>query len=76
GSVSGAKAQRVRIVGVADHVPNHADGHFDDFSSEHPAGVHFLFGDASVRRLNDGIDLRIYQALCTRSGGEVASAPE
>ena len=76
GSVSGAKAQRVRIVGVADHVPNDANGHFDDFSSEHLAGVHFLFGDASVRRLNDGIDLRIYQALCTRSGGEVASAPE
>jgi len=76
GAVSGAKAQRVRIVGIADHVPNHVDGHFDDFSSEHPNGVHFLFGDASVRRLNDGIDLNVYQALCTRNGREVASAPE
>ena len=71
GVVVGAKAQRVRTVGVADHTPNHPEGHFDDFSSQHPAGAHFLFGDASVRRLNDAIDETVYQALCTRQGGEV-----
>jgi len=70
GVVAGAKAQRVRTVGIGDHVPNSAEGHFDDFSSMHPSGVHFLFGDTSVRRINDGIDEAVYRALCTRQGGE------
>lgn len=70
GVVAGSKAQRVRNVGIADHVPNHPDGHFDDFSSLHPGGVHFVFADASVRRLGDSIDEEAYKALCTRQGGE------
>ena len=70
GVVAGAKAQRVRNVGVADHTPNHSDSHFDDFTSKHPSGVQFLLGDASVRWLNNGIDEEVYKAICTRSGGE------
>lgn len=76
GVVPGAKAQRVRTVGIADHTPNHPWGHFDDFTSGHPTGVHFLFGDGSVRRINDSIDESVYKAFCTRSGGELAGDPE
>ena len=65
-----AKAQRVRNVGIADHTPNNPQGHFDDFSSGHPTGVHFLYADGSVQRINDLIDETIYQSLTTRAGGE------
>jgi len=76
GVVVGAKAQRVRNVGIGDHTPNNPEGHFDDFTSGHPAGVHFLFGDGSARRINDLIDLTVYRALCTRAGGEAVPQVE
>jgi prepilin-type N-terminal cleavage/methylation domain-containing protein len=75
GVVPEANEAMARIVGSTDHTPNHPDHHFDDFTSHHPKGVHFLLGDASVRRLNDVIDLAVYQALATRQGHEVAPAP-
>jgi prepilin-type N-terminal cleavage/methylation domain-containing protein len=74
GVIGTANASMARVVGVADHTPNHRDHHFDDFSSNHPAGVHFLVGDGSVTRINDTIDIGVYQALCTIKGGEAASA--
>lgn len=74
GVVPGANEALSRIVGTADHTPNHPSHHFEDFSSYHPSGAHFLVGDGSVRRLNDQIDLATYQALMTRAGGEVASS--
>ena len=73
GVVPGAKAQRVRTVGISDHTPNHREGHFDDFSSDHPLGVHFLLADGSVRRFTDTIDEETYKALCTRAGQEQVS---
>jgi hypothetical protein len=45
-------------------------------ASAHPSGAHFVLGDGSVRILNDEIDLRLYQGLSTRAGGEVAVLPE
>lgn len=72
GVIPGANATMARIVGTADHTPNHAAGHFDDFSSFHPSGVHFLVGDGSVQRINDQIDEAVYRAMVTRAGGEVA----
>ena len=75
GVVDGAAEAMVRIVGVADHTPNHPSLHFDDFSSYHPSGVHFLVGDGSVRRFNNSIDVAVYQGLATRNGGETAQAP-
>jgi prepilin-type N-terminal cleavage/methylation domain-containing protein len=75
GVVDGAAEAMVRIVGVADHTPNHPSLHFDDFSSYHPSGVHFLVGDGSVRRFNNSIDVAVYQGLATRGGGETAQAP-
>jgi len=76
GVVLGAKAARPRVVGVADHTPNHRDHHFDDFTSNHPTGVHFLLGDGSVHRFDDSIALEVYQSLCTRAGGEATPLPE
>jgi prepilin-type N-terminal cleavage/methylation domain-containing protein len=76
GVISGAKAQRVRNVGIADHTPNHPNGHFDDFSSGHPTGVHFLFGDGSVRRIDDTVDETVYRGLCTRAGNETVGLVE
>ena len=75
GVIEGVAEPMARVVGISDHTPNHAAGHFDDFSSHHPSGVHFLLGDGSVRRFNDTIDLAVYQAICTRAGGEFAQAP-
>jgi prepilin-type processing-associated H-X9-DG protein len=45
------------------------------FTSAHPGGVNFAMTDGSVRFINDGIDLKVFRALGTRNGGEVAEAP-
>jgi hypothetical protein len=63
-----------RFLGVADHSPNSKVGHFEDFSSQHGAGIHIVFGDGSTRMISDTIDLDIYQALCTREGGEITKS--
>ena len=75
GVVPEADAAMARIVGVGDHAPNDPHHHFDDFSSEHRGGVHFVFGDNSVRMLSEKIDLKVYQGMCTRAGGEIPSEP-
>ncbi|HTN77759.1 MAG TPA: DUF1559 domain-containing protein [Pirellulaceae bacterium] len=75
GVVTNATAAMARVVGVADHAPNDEHHHFDDFSSEHPSGAHFLMGDGSVRILNDEINVTVYQGLSTRNGREVVQLP-
>jgi prepilin-type N-terminal cleavage/methylation domain-containing protein len=75
GVIGAANEPMARVVGIADHPPNHADHHFDDFTSDHPSGAHFLVGDGSVARINDQIDLTVYQALCTIKGREPSSIP-
>lgn len=75
GVVPGAAEAMIRPVGVADHAPNDPHHHFDDFTSHHPSGVHLLFGDGSVHRISDNIDVRIYQAMATRAGGEAVPTP-
>ena len=71
GAVSEGEESIARILGIADHPPNSPGGHLDDFSSQHPAGTNFLFGDGSVRLIAETIELETYHALATRSGGEV-----
>lgn len=71
GSVSGAQKSAARVVGRTGTVPNDVLGYFEDFSSHHVAGAHFLFGDGSVRILSDAISLPVYRSLATRDGGEV-----
>ena len=75
GVIEGANEPMVRVVGVADHTPNHADQHFDDFTSYHPGGVNFLLADGSVRRVDNTIQIGLYHALSTIAGGEPANAP-
>ena len=58
-----------RILGVADHTPNHVVSHLDDFSSPHSGGVFFLFADGHVRWVSENINLLVYQRLATRKGG-------
>lgn len=60
-----------RVVGGADHVPNHRDGHFEDFRSMHPQGANFTFADGSTRLISDSINPEVYQALATRDMGEI-----
>jgi len=53
------------------HLPNNplvTDA--DAFSSNHPQGVNFLFGDGSVHTINNGITMYVYDALASRAGGE------
>jgi prepilin-type N-terminal cleavage/methylation domain-containing protein len=76
GVVEGANEAMARIVGASDHTPNDPHHHFDDFTSRHPTGVHFLLGDGSVRRINDTIDLSVYHALVTRDGNEPVAVTE
>lgn len=60
-----------RVLGSADHTPNHPDAHFDDFSSRHIGGSQFVFADGHVRFIGDGIDPRVYAAIATIHGHEV-----
>lgn len=75
GMISQANEPMARVVGITDHTPNTPTRHFDDFSSRHVGGVHFLMGDGSVRRYNDTIDEVLYRALATRDGKEAVTAP-
>ncbi|MCA9115870.1 MAG: DUF1559 domain-containing protein [Planctomycetaceae bacterium] len=60
-----------RVIGASDHTPNHPAAHFDDFSSMHEGGTHFLFGDGRVQFLGENISEAIYKGLSTISGNEV-----
>ena len=59
-----------RVMGVADHTPNHASSHLDDFSSAHLGGAHFLMGDGAVRFVTTSTDTDLFKALATIAGGE------
>lgn len=43
---------------------------YGDFSSQHPGGVVFVFGDGHTLFLSDGVALPVYQALSTIAGRE------
>lgn len=73
GSIAGVDESMARVVGSTDHPPNHVEGHFDDFSSHHPTGAHFVMCDGSTRLFADEVDETVYQALATCSGGEVVN---
>jgi prepilin-type N-terminal cleavage/methylation domain-containing protein len=41
------------------------------FGSYHVGGAHFTLGDGSVRFISENVDLRLYQSLGSRNGGEI-----
>ncbi len=45
------------------------------FRSRHPGGLQFALADGSVRFVSGAIDLKLYRALATIQGGEVAEVP-
>lgn len=46
-----------------------SDGAWHNFSSQHPQGAHFVFGDGSVRFIYDLIDYQVYGRLATIADG-------
>jgi len=46
------------------------------YSSNHPGGANFLFGDGSVRFLKTVMSLRVYRLLANRKDGDVLSSNE
>lgn len=59
---------------VVIHPPNSPLGHTDEMYSLHPGGANVLMGDGSVRFVKQSINLLSWQALSSRSNGEVISA--
>jgi len=43
------------------------------FASRHPGGANFVFGDCGVTFMSENVDLTVYRALSTRTGGESLS---
>jgi prepilin-type N-terminal cleavage/methylation domain-containing protein/prepilin-type processing-associated H-X9-DG protein len=64
----------VRPPGGGQYDPNHWQNTWS-FRSRHPGGVDFALADGSVHFIPDSIDLEVYRALATISGGEVVSPP-
>lgn len=54
-----------------DDGPNARPANPTGFSSRHPGGAHFAFGDGSVRFIKSKIGKAVYGSLATRMGGEV-----
>ena len=70
GMVPGGEEAFQRVLGAADHTPNHPDSHFDDFSSHHIGGAQFVFADGHVRFIANGINKGVYYGLATIAGNE------
>ena len=55
------------------HSPNDPVGHVCQMYADHPGGCNVAFGDASVTFIGNAIDPRVWAALSTIAGGEVAA---
>ena len=44
------------------------------YSSRHPGGANFAFGDGSVRFLKNSITASVFRLLANRADGEIISA--
>jgi prepilin-type N-terminal cleavage/methylation domain-containing protein len=73
GVFAGASLAPGRVVGNSEFLPNDETAGMN-FGSYHPVGTMFLAGDGSVELVTQTIDPTTYNALCTRSAGEVAGA--
>ncbi len=70
GRVAEAEEACQRVLGSLDHPPNDPHAHFDDFSSFHVGGAHFVLGDGHTRFVSENIDEGVYRGLGTIAGGE------
>ncbi len=59
---------------VTVHTPTSPSFNEQDAASRHDGGTNFAFVDGSVRFIKNSIDLKVYQSLSTRAGGEVISS--
>jgi prepilin-type N-terminal cleavage/methylation domain-containing protein/prepilin-type processing-associated H-X9-DG protein len=55
------------------HTPNSPYSDDRDVSASHVGYANFLFADGSVHLIVESIDFKVYQALSTTAGGEVAN---
>jgi prepilin-type N-terminal cleavage/methylation domain-containing protein len=73
GVIAGAAHAPGRITAVATTPPNSVPGAAFNFSSQHPAGTHFLRVDGSVELVAESIDTELYQSRCTRAAHDHVS---
>jgi prepilin-type N-terminal cleavage/methylation domain-containing protein len=71
GAPANGEEALARILGIADHTPNHEDAHLDDFSSMHTGGCHMLAADGAVHFVSENMDDTAWKALATRRGDEL-----
>jgi prepilin-type N-terminal cleavage/methylation domain-containing protein len=66
------------VLGHAKQGGRHGDStnELGMFSSDHPAGVHFLFADSHVAMLSREMDGKVFESLSTRAGNEVVVVPQ
>ncbi len=76
GVLAGIPEAQALVLGTCDHPPNDPKGHMEDFASLHAIGVNFLYGDGTVRTINNTINPLVYQSLATRAGNEAVSVPD
>jgi prepilin-type N-terminal cleavage/methylation domain-containing protein/prepilin-type processing-associated H-X9-DG protein len=57
-------------------VARQADNHYSNggFSSYHPSGANFAFGDGHIAFISDDIDLNTYMTLATRAGDNITTS--
>lgn len=58
---------------VVVHAVNHPSGHTDGMHAEHPGGANTLYGDGSVRFMNESMDPFAWVGMSTRAGNEVVT---
>jgi prepilin-type N-terminal cleavage/methylation domain-containing protein/prepilin-type processing-associated H-X9-DG protein len=59
-----------------NRTPNNPEAHVEDYWSQHPGGVNFLFADGSVHMIKQAINPIPWRALATRAGQEVVGSDQ
>lgn len=73
GVIDGIEEPFARIVGATDRAPNDAGEELQNFRSYHPGGINVGLADGSTQFVTNNVDEELFQALGTRSGGEVVN---